>query len=123
MIQNSAKSSFGAPPGLLTIACAFGYKYVRQTVTFVEKITGAEYETQVYKVLSLKNSAYDKVDLLARQHVGFLSANPNLDATHDALHNAVDYKNTDYAELGELVAAIYDHKVAAVVLNDDYLRR
>lgn len=106
---------------VITIICAFGYKYVRQTVTFVEKITGAEYETQTYKVLSLKNSAYDKVELLARQHVGFLNTNPNLDATHAALKNVVDYKNTDYAELGELVAGIYDHKVAAVVLNEDYL--
>ncbi len=106
---------------ILTLLCAFGYKYVRQTVTFVEKITGAEYETQVYKVLSLKNSAYDNVDMLARQHVGFLKANPNLDNTHAALKTKVDYKNTDYDELGQLVAAIYDHQVAAVVLNDDYL--
>ena len=106
---------------ILTLLCAFGYKYVRQTVTFVEKITGAEYETQVYKVLSLKNSAYDNVDMLARQHVGFLKTNPNLDNAHAALKTKVDYKNTDYDELGQLVAAIYDHQVAAVVLNDDYL--
>ena len=82
---------------LITIVCAFGYKYIRQTVTFVEQITGAEYETQVYKVLSLKTSAYDNVDMLARQHVGFLSANPNLDNTHADLKNKVDYKNIDYA--------------------------
>ena len=99
----------------------FGIKYVRQATSFIETATGAEYETQTYKVLSLKSSAYTEVSMLARQHVGFLKSNPNLDNTHAALKNVVDYKNYDYDDLVSLVAALYDHDAAAVVLNDSYL--
>ena len=106
---------------LLTITGAFGYKYARQTIDFVESVTGAHYETQTYQVRVLKTSSYKEIKQLARQHVGFLNTNPNLKNTKRALKTTVDYKDKDYAEIGSLVAAIYDFDVAAIVLNQSYL--
>ena len=106
---------------LFTIAGAFGYKYARQTIDFVESVTGAHYETQTYQVRVLKTSSYKDVAQLARQHVGFLNTNPNLENTKRALKATVDYKDKNYAEIGSLIAAIYDFDVAAVVINQSYL--
>ena len=57
---------------LISLAAATGYKYVRQTVNFIETITGAHYETQTYKVLVLKSSQYNDIKQLNTQHIGFL---------------------------------------------------
>ena len=48
-----------------TIAGAFGYKYARQTIDFVENVTGSRYETQIYQVRVLKSSSYKEVEQLA----------------------------------------------------------
>ena len=106
---------------LLTIIAAFGYKYVRQTVDFIEGITGVQHETQTYKVLVLKSSRYSTIEQLNQQHIGFLSSNPNLDNTKKSLSGKISYKDTNYDELGTLVAGISDFKVSAIVLADSYL--
>ena len=106
---------------LISGAAILGFKYVQQMVSFVENITGLHYETTTYQVRTLKNGNYKDVSQLARQHVGFLSTNPNLDNTKNTLRNIVDYKDTDYEEIGSMLAALYDYEVAAVVINQSYL--
>lgn len=105
----------------LIVAGSFGYKYARQTINFVEQITGAHYETQTYQVRVLKNSSYKEVSQLSRQHIGLLDTNPNLSNTQKALKNAVDFKAKKYSEIGSMIAAIYDFNVAAIVINQSYL--
>lgn len=106
---------------ILTIITSVGFKYVRQTVDFIESITGVHYETQTYKVLVLKSARYDNIEQLNQQHIGFLSSNPNLENTKNTLKNKINYKDADYKELGTLVAGISDYKVSAIVLADSYL--
>ena len=106
---------------VISIATATGYKYVRQTVSFIENITGAHYETQTYKVIVLKSSQYSEISQLNTQHIGFLSQNPNLENTKKTLKNVIDYKDQDFDELGSLIAGINDYKVSAIVLTDSYL--
>ena len=106
---------------LVTIAAAFGIKYVHQTINFVESVTGTHNETEIYQVRVLKTSSYKEISQLNRQHVGFLSTNPNLENTKNALKTAVDYKAKEYEEIGSLIASINDYNVAAVVLNQSYL--
>ncbi|MCR4753184.1 MAG: LCP family protein [Candidatus Saccharibacteria bacterium] len=105
----------------LIVAGSFGYKYARQTINFVEQVTGAHYETQTYQVRVLKNSSYKDVSQLSRQHIGLLNTNPNLSNTQKALKNAVDFKAKEYSEIGSMIAAIYDFDVAAIVINQSYL--
>lgn len=106
---------------LITIISSIGFKYVRQTVDFIENITGVQHETQTYKILVLKSARYDSIEQLNQQHIGFLSTNPNLDNTKNTLKRKISYKDTDYSELGTLVAGISDYKVSAIVLADSYL--
>ncbi len=105
----------------LIVAGSFGYKYARQTINFVEQVTGAHYETQTYQVRVLKNSSYKEISQLSRQHIGLLNTNPNLSNTQKALKNAVDFKAKEYSEIGSMIAAIYDFDVAAIVINQSYL--
>lgn len=106
---------------ILTIVTSFGFKYVHQTVGFIENITGSRNETQTYKVLVLKTARYDNIEQLNQQHVGFLSSNPNIENTKKTLKSKINYKDTDYSELGTLIAGISDFKVSAIVLADSYL--
>ena len=106
---------------VITVATATGYKYVRQTVNFIESITGAHYETQTYKVLVLNSSQYDDIKQLKNQHIGFLSQNPNLDNTKKTLKNVIPFKDQDFNELGSLLAGINDYKVSAISIADSYL--
>ena len=98
-----------------------GYRYVRQTVSFIESITGAHYETQTYKVLVLKSSQYNDIKQLNTQHIGFLTQNPNAENTKSTLKNVINFKDQNYDELGGLIAGISDFKVSAITLTDSYL--
>ena len=106
---------------LVSVGAIFGFKYIRQTIDFVENITGVHYETQTYSVLALKSSGFNDIAQLRNQHVGFLTTNPNLEETKARLKTAVDYKETEYDELGSLVAGLSDFKVAGIVLTDSYI--
>lgn len=106
---------------LVTIAAAIGYKYVHQTVGFIETITGAHYETQTYKILVLKSSQYNDIKQLNTQHIGFLEQNPNLENTENTLKNVINFKAVEYDELGNLLTGINDYKVSAIALTDSYL--
>ncbi len=106
---------------IVTTGSLLGFKYARQTITFVESMTGTHYETQIYQVRVLKNGNYKEISQLSRQHIGFISTNPNLENTKNTLKNTVNYKEKDYEEIGSMVAAIYDFNVAAVVINQSYL--
>lgn len=102
-------------------ACVLGSKYVRTATSFIESATGTNYETQAYKVLTLKNSIYDDIDTLRSQRIGFLASNPNIDNTKSGLKKAIIYKDVNYEELGNLISALYEKDAAAIVLNDSYL--
>ena len=106
---------------VISLCAVTGYKYVRQTVSFIENITGAHYETQTYKVLVLKSSQYNDIKQLNTQHIGFLSQNPNLKNTKKTLKSTISYKDQNFDELGSLIAGINDFKVSAIVLTDSYL--
>ncbi len=106
---------------IITIISTIGFKYVRQTVNFIENITGAHYETQTYKVIVLKSSQYNDIKQLNTQHIGFLSNNPNLENTKNTLKNVIKFKDQNFDELGNLLAGINDFKVSAITLTDSYL--
>ena len=106
---------------LIIGACVLGSKYARTATSFIESATGTDYETQAYKVLTLKSSVYDDIDTLRSQHIGFLSSNPNIDNTKSGLKKTIIYEDDNYEELGNLISALYEKEVAAIVLNDSYL--
>lgn len=106
---------------ILTIASAFGFKYIQRANNFIDDITGKKYEQQTYEVRTLKKSGLDSIDKLSNQKIGFLSTNPNLDATKTTLSERLDYEAENYAEIGTMLLDIYDNKIPAVVINQSYL--
>ena len=106
---------------VVTIACAFAFKYVLQTISFVESITENQYETTTYQVRVLKASSYQKIDQLTDKKIGFLTINPNLDDTKNALRNTIEFKDADYDEIGTMILGLEEKKIDAVVINQSYL--
>ena len=103
------------------IGCTAGVILIRYATSFIETAVGASYETQTYKVMTLKTSSYDSIDKLKEQRIGFMSTNPNLAATEDKLKETIAFETAEYAELGDLVLNLYDAKIPAVVLSDSYI--
>ena len=106
---------------LIAIGCAVCYRYTCQTIDFVESITGEHHETQAYQVRALKSSDYKKLGDIKGQEVGFLSVNPNIEKTVSALKESVDFKKKTYEDIGTMIVAIEDKKIAAVVLSQSYV--
>ncbi|MBR3164190.1 LCP family protein [Candidatus Saccharibacteria bacterium] len=106
---------------LTIVTTSFGLLYARQAIDFINQMTNQKTETQIYKVLTLKSSRYEKIEQLDRQHVGFLGTNPNLEKTQETLKSAVNYKPTLKDDLGSLLTSLDDFEVGAIVLGDSYL--
>ena len=106
---------------LIVIGCAACYKYACQTIEFVESITGEHHETQAYQVRALKSSDYKKIGDIKGQDVGFLSVNPNIEKTTSALKESVDFKKKTFEDVGTMIVAIEDEKIAAIVLSQSYV--
>lgn len=106
---------------LLGAAYCYGSHYASHVISFVENVTGEHVETDTYTVYVIKNGGYKSLDNLKRQTVGYISTNPHRAETEVQLQNAVEHKSADFDNIGEIVTALYDAKVAAIVLNESYL--
>lgn len=106
---------------LLGAVYCYGAHYASHVISFVEGVTGQHAETDTYTVYVLKNGGYKSLDNLKRQTVGYISTNPHRAETETQLQNAIEHKAADFDNIGEIVSALYDAKVAAIVLNESYL--
>lgn len=106
---------------LASVFCIVGYHYSQSVVSFVENITGARYETETYSVYVMKDSGYKELDYLKRQSIGYLSTNPHRAETESQLQRVVSHKTQEFESIGEMVSALYDSSVSAVVMNNSYL--
>ena len=106
---------------VLSIVFSFAHKYARQTIDFIQDATGDHYETQTYSVLVLNSGNFTEISQLKNQSVGFLSTNPNLEATKNRLSTEITYRANDYEELGAMMAALSGYRTSAIVLSDSYL--
>lgn len=98
-----------------------GLKYINTTITFVSNMTSINYETQNYSVLVLKDSSYNNIEDLKNKKIGFLTSNINLDTTINTLNKKIKIKSKEYEDIGTLIAAIYDNKIDALVIDDSYI--
>lgn len=106
---------------LLGVVYCYGAHYASHVISFVEGMTGEHVQTETYSVYVLKNGGYRELKNLQRQSVGYISINPNRAETETQLQNVVEHKAADYDNVGEIATALFDTKVAAIVLNDSYL--
>jgi len=106
---------------ILGAVYCYGCHYLSSAISFIENATGKHVETETYSVYVLKNGGYSELKNLNRQTVGYISINPHRADTEAQLQSAVSHKTADFDNVGELVSALYDAKLAAIVLNDSYL--
>ena len=107
---------------LLVSSCylVLGYT-INKTIDFTKDITDVNYETINYKVLTLNTSSLNDVSDLKNKNVGFLTKDNNLDKSVEKLKDRVKFKKATYDEIGTLIGNLYEGKVDAIVLNDNYL--
>jgi len=106
---------------LIGVGYCYGAHYVSRVISFMKDMTGEYVETETYSVYVMKNGGYRDLNALRRQSVGYISINPHRDETETQLQNVIYHKAANYENIGEIVSALYDSKVAAIVLNDSYL--
>jgi LCP family protein required for cell wall assembly len=98
------------------------YIYANQAADFIKSIAGISQEMQFYEVRVLKSAKLTKLEHLAKQKIGFLKSNPNLEETKKGLKESLkDFEAVEYEEVGSLLAALYDKEIGAVVVNESYL--
>ncbi|MCR5572369.1 MAG: LCP family protein [Candidatus Saccharibacteria bacterium] len=108
---------------LISIGCVFAFKYVNQTISFIESVTEQhEYETITYQVRTLKKNKYKKISDLAGEKIGYITADPNVKETKAEINTEVKSGVIDYDSLGAMLVGIYEKGTpAAVVINQGYL--
>ena len=120
-IRKWVRLSFVTLALLFGAVYCYGITYLSSAISFIESITGEHVETETYSVYVLKNGGYRELSNLNRQGIGYVSTNPHRADTEARLQSIVEHKATDFDNVGEIVAGLYDYKVAAIVLNDSYL--
>ena len=107
---------------IVSIGNIFAFIYIQQANDFIGAITGMREEVQYYEVRVLKTSKISSLSDLKGKKIGFLKTNPNLEETKSTLKSDLgDYIAVEYEEVGNLLAALYDGEVSAVIINESYL--
>ena len=119
--RKAVRIAFVALAFILGVFYCYGCHYLSSAISFIESATGKHVETETYSVYVLKNGGYKELKNLERQTVGYISVNPHRADTEAQLQASVSHKTANFENVGEIVAALYDSKVAAIVLNDSYL--
>ncbi len=119
--RKAVRIAFVALAFILGAFYCYGCHYLSSAISFIESATGKHVETETYSVYVLKNGGYKELKNLERQTVGYIGVNPHRADTEAQLQASVGHKTADFENVGEIVAALYDSKVAAIVLNESYL--
>ena len=107
---------------LISVGCVFAFKYVQQTISFIESVTEQhEYETINYQVRVLKKSKYKKISDLAGQKVGYIATDPNIKEVKATISTEVESGVIDFDTLGAMLIGVYEKGTPAVVIDENYL--
>lgn len=125
LIRKKAKTGTKIFVGIIAIILSaiyfFGLRYADQTIKFVSNMTQREYEIQEYYVLVLNNSPYSHIKDLENKKIGFLSIGANIDKSKSQLHKKINYGLMEYQNTGELILAIENGNVDAIVLDESFV--
>lgn len=105
----------------LSIIYLFGLKYIDQTIKFVSNMTENDYEIQNYSVLVLNTSTINNIDDLKDKNIGFLSTGSYFEKSKDKLKEKITYNVFEYQNTGELILAIYNGSIDAIVLDQSFI--
>lgn len=109
---------------LCSIVLAVGCLMADKGLDALRKISGGNYQTQVISVLVLDDSAYQYIDDLAGQTLGYITGldEDNTQQVLDEIQKQkqVDLRTVSYETLFTLQAALMDGETEAILFNEAY---
>ena len=94
--------------------------YSFNTLDFLNKITGKEYNTKNYSVIVLKNSQYEKLKELKDEDVGIVSNEDSIgiEEVKNYLNKKVKANYKSYEDSADLLEAFLKEDVEAILIED-----
>ncbi len=94
--------------------------YSFNTLDFLNKISGQDYITKNYNVISLKSSSYNKLKDLKNEDIGIFNDEDSkgINEAKDYLNKKIKINYKDYEDLSELLDAFLNEDVEAILLED-----
>ena len=105
---------------LLLISTAIIFVYYKAD-TFFNKITNVEYETSNYKIITLKDSSYQKLEDLTNIGIYNNELDKNYALALEELNEKQKIYNEEYESILELVTNLLEKKVQAILINENYI--
>lgn len=112
--KNVLKISFFVISLLIMIACSVGIYYSNSTINFIDNIGNSKENYDYYYVIVMKDSKYTKLNDLNGEKIGQIN-----DLSQDVIDKIdIKYEKNGYDSTNELVNALYDEKVSAIIISD-----
>ncbi len=115
------KRLFGTILSFIVIILLFVViNYSLNTFDFFNKITGHDYNTKNYSVVTLKSNSYDKLKDLKDSDIGYVANNNDegIEKAKDAITKKVDANLISYEDLSLLLEDFMNEEVEAILIED-----
>lgn len=105
---------------ILIIIMVFGITYELNTLDFLKQFGFNTYKEEVYNVLVLSDSEYEKIADLNEEKIGHLdeSVHEGLKSTIEKIDQKIDFESIVLDDINSLVDNLEDNEVAAIILED-----
>lgn len=105
---------------ILIIIMVFGITYELNTIDFLKQFGFNTYKEEVYNVLVLDDSEYEKLNDLDNESIGHLDENVHegLNSVIDKIDQQIDFESVVLDDINSLVDNLSSEEVDAIILED-----
>lgn len=105
---------------ILIIIMVFGITYELNTIDFLKQFGFNTYKEEVYNVLVLDDSEYEKLNDLDNESIGHLDENVHegLNSAIDKIDQQIDFESVVLDDINSLVDNLSSEEVDAIILED-----
>ena len=105
---------------ILIIIMVFGITYELNTIDFLKQFGFNTYKEEVYNVLVLDDSEYEKLNDLDNESIGHLDENVHegLNSAIDKIDQQIDFESVVLDDINSLVGNLSSEEVDAIILED-----
>ena len=105
---------------ILIIIMVFGITYELNTIDFLKQFGFNTYKEEVYNVLVLDDSEYEKLNDLDNESIGHLDENVHegLNSAIDKIDQQIDFESVVLDDINSLVDNLSSEEIDAIILED-----
>lgn len=105
---------------ILIIIMVFGITYELNTIDFLKQFGFNTYKEEVYNILVLNESDYEKLNDLNNESIGHLdeSVHEGLEKAIEKINRKIDFDSVVLDDINSLVDSLEERKVVAIILED-----